>query len=144
MDYVLKLRELRRMKKLSQKEAADLSGVGEKSISSFETGQRIDAMKISQLHRLLETYGVTVREFFSDALDQRFAPWEFDETRIASDKVLGDLRSLPMSIQKNLLGKFQLMLDTASEIHAMDEKENNSFSMADETEAAWQMLTSRN
>ena len=37
MDLVLKLREVRRLRGLSQKDVARLSGVGEKTISSFET-----------------------------------------------------------------------------------------------------------
>ena len=41
MDLVLKLREIRRMRGLSQKDVARLSGVGAKTISSFETGERI-------------------------------------------------------------------------------------------------------
>lgn len=59
MDFVLKLRELRRLRGLSQKDAARLSGVGEKTLSSFETGQRIDTMKVSQLQALLTIYDVT-------------------------------------------------------------------------------------
>ena len=43
MDLVLKLRELRDLRGLSQKDVARLSGVGEKTISSFETGERIGA-----------------------------------------------------------------------------------------------------
>ena len=46
MDIVLKLRELRRYRGLSQKDVARRSGVGEKTLSSFETGERIDTMKI--------------------------------------------------------------------------------------------------
>ena len=53
MDLVLKLREVRRLKGLSQKDAARLSGVGEKTISSFETGERVGSMKLAQLRRLL-------------------------------------------------------------------------------------------
>ncbi|MGH9443123.1 MAG: helix-turn-helix domain-containing protein, partial [Thermoanaerobaculia bacterium] len=45
MDLVLKLRELRRMRGLSQREAALSSGIGEKTLSSFETGERIISMK---------------------------------------------------------------------------------------------------
>src|SRR5687768_16786940 len=53
MDLVLKLSELRRMRGLTQKDVARLSGVGAKTISSFETGQRITSLKLSQLERLL-------------------------------------------------------------------------------------------
>ena len=64
MDLVLKLREIRRMRNLSQKDVARLSGVGEKTISSFETGQRIGSLKLAQLNRLLKVYGLSETEFF--------------------------------------------------------------------------------
>ena len=69
MDIVLKLRELRRVRGLLQKEVAARSGVGEKTLSSFETGARIEAMKLAQLKRVLAVYGVTLAAFFSSALD---------------------------------------------------------------------------
>ena len=53
MDLVLKLREVRRLRGLSQKDVARLSGVGEKTISSFETGERVGSMKLEQLRKLL-------------------------------------------------------------------------------------------
>ena len=59
MDIVLKLRELRRLRGLSQKDVARLTGVGEKTISSFETSARIGSMKLSQLAKLLRVYGFT-------------------------------------------------------------------------------------
>ncbi|MGK2860257.1 MAG: helix-turn-helix domain-containing protein [Thermoanaerobaculia bacterium] len=74
MDIVLKLRELRRRRGLSQKDVGRLSGVGEKTVSSFETGDRIDAMKLSQLERLLSVYCVTLAYFFSDALASELSP----------------------------------------------------------------------
>lgn len=74
MDIVLKLRELRHHRGLSQKDVERLSGIGEKTLSSFETGERIDTMKIAQLRALLALYGVTEEEFFSDKLDKMFDP----------------------------------------------------------------------
>ena len=70
MDLVLKLREIRRLRGLSQKDVARLSGVGEKTISSFETGQRIGSLKISQLKRLLEVYGLTEADFFGGTVEK--------------------------------------------------------------------------
>src|SRR4051794_6635781 len=64
LDLVLKLRELRRMSGLSQKEAALSSAVGEKTLSSFETGERITSIKLAQLLALLAVYNVTPAEFF--------------------------------------------------------------------------------
>jgi predicted nucleotidyltransferase/transcriptional regulator with XRE-family HTH domain len=57
MGLVLKLRELRRLRGLTQKEVARLSGIGVKTISSFETGERIGSLELEQLERLLEVYG---------------------------------------------------------------------------------------
>ena len=68
MDFVIRLRELRARAGLTQEQAAARSGIGPKTISSFESGSRIDGMKISQLERLLAVYGATLAYFFSDAL----------------------------------------------------------------------------
>ncbi|MFA6954301.1 MAG: helix-turn-helix transcriptional regulator [Thermoanaerobaculia bacterium] len=68
MDHVIRLRELRARAGLTQEQAAEKSGIGAKTISSFESGTRIDAMKISQLERLLTVYGSTLPFFFSDQL----------------------------------------------------------------------------
>ena len=65
MDLVLKLREVRRMRGLSQKDVSRICGIGEKTISSFETGERIGSLKLAQLKRLLQAYGITESEFFS-------------------------------------------------------------------------------
>jgi len=64
-DPVLMLRESRRRKHLTQKMVAALCGVGEKTISSFETGERIERMKVSQLRKLLRVYGLTLAQFFT-------------------------------------------------------------------------------
>ena len=72
MDLVLKLREIRRLRGLSQKDVAKLSGVGEKTISSFETGQRIGSLKLAQLKKLLSVYGLS-REA-AVAFDARLKP----------------------------------------------------------------------
>lgn len=69
MDVVLKLRELRRQAGLSQKQVAARSGVGEKTLSSFETGERIGALKLTQLERVVAVYGLDLAAFFNPALD---------------------------------------------------------------------------
>src|SRR5205814_7538163 len=108
MDLVLKLRELRRMRGLSQKDVARLSGVGEKTISSFETGERIGSLKLAQLERLLAAYGLTDEEFFAGRIEQEIAPWELDENQMATARLLDELHTLPSSVQSSLLAKFQL------------------------------------
>ena len=84
MDLVLKLREIRRMRGLSQKDVARLSGVGAKTISSFETGERIGSLKLAQLKRLLAAYGLTEAEFFGGSVEREIAPWELNEEQTSN------------------------------------------------------------
>lgn len=72
IDVVLALREARRKRGLTQKEVALRSGVGVKTISSFETGARAGSLKVSQLQRLLSVYGLTLTEFFAWSPDDEF------------------------------------------------------------------------
>jgi len=112
MDIVLKLRELRHHRGLSQKDVARVAGVGEKTLSSFETGERIDTMKIAQLRVLLTLYGVTEEEFFSDKLDEMFDPTYVKEsTRI--DTIMERVSDLPEQVRIGILERVELMLDTA-------------------------------
>ncbi len=146
MDLVLKLREIRRLRGLSQKDVARLSGVGEKTISSFETGQRIGSLKLAQLKRLLGVYGLTEAEFFGGSVERQIAPWELDEDECAAQRLVDDLRVLPKPIQKTMLGKFQLMLETASAVHPSREmreiRDKRPSYVREQPE--WHMLTSRN
>ena len=123
MDLVLKLREIRRMRGLSQKDAAVLSGVGAKTISSFETGERIGSLKLAQLERLLAVYGLTQAEFFDGRVEKELAPWELDENQIATARLVDDLRALPATLQRALLAKFELMVETAADVHGAADKE---------------------
>src|SRR5919106_6009657 len=122
MDLVLKLREIRRLRGLSQKDVARLSGVGEKTISSFETGQRIGSLKLAQLKRLLKVYGLTEAEFFGGSVERQIAPWELGEDECAITRVFDDLRALPKPLQRTMLAKFQLMLETAADVHHLKDK----------------------
>ena len=112
MDLVLKLRELRDLRGLSQKDVARLSGVGEKTISSFETGERIGAMKISQLAKLLRIYGVTEEQFFSRAIEELFDP-DAISRRTREEQLVAGLLDLPADARNALLERFELMLDSA-------------------------------
>jgi transcriptional regulator with XRE-family HTH domain len=141
MDIVLKLRELRRMKGLSQKDVASRSGVGEKTISSFETGERIGSLKLSQLQQILRVYGLTEAEFFSQAIDSRIAPWDEEARhRAAMLRIVEEVATLPPAVQESLVEKFQLMADTAAQVHAMRGRPG----FRSEPVSEWQMLTSRN
>jgi transcriptional regulator with XRE-family HTH domain len=140
MDLVLKLREIRRMRGLSQKDVAKLSGVGEKTISSFETGQRIGALKLSQLKRLLSVYGLTEAQFFGGSVEKQIAPWELGEDEFATSRLVDDLKSLPKPLQRSMIAKFQLMLETATEVHQLRDK--RPAYVRDNPE--WHMLNARN
>lgn len=140
MDIVLKLREIRRMRGLSQKDVARISGVGEKTISSFETGQRIGSLKLTQLKNILKVYGMSETEFFGGSIEKEIAPWELDDEQMATARLLDDLHVLPKPVQKNLLGKFQLMVETIADVHHVKDKRPSYVRENPE----WQMLTSRN
>lgn len=140
MDLVLKLREIRRMRGLSQKDVAKLSGVGEKTISSFETGQRIGALKLAQLKRLLAVYGLKESEFFGGSIEKQIAPWELDEDEFAMTRVVDEMRALPSGTRRALLTKFQLMLETAADVQHLKHKRPAYVRENPE----WHMLTSRN
>lgn len=149
MDLVLKLREIRKLRGLSQKDVARISGVGEKTISSFETGQRIDSLKLAQLKRLLGVYGLTEAEFFGCSIERQIAPWELDEEESAAQRVVEDLRLLPKPVQKAMIAKMQLMLETATEVnHATHPTPSVRHTPMRGTRAAyeneWSMLNSRN
>ena len=140
MDLVLKLREIRRLRGLSQKDVAKLSGVGEKTISSFETGQRIGSLKLAQLKRMLSVYGISEAEFFGGSLERQIAPWELDADEFATTRLLDELRTLPKQLQTAMIAKFQLMLETASEVNQLKDKRPAFVRENPE----WHMLTSRN
>jgi transcriptional regulator with XRE-family HTH domain len=140
MDLVLKLREVRRLKGLSQKDVARLSGVGEKTISSFETGERVGSMKLAQLKRLLAVYDMTEADFFGGGVEKKIAPWELDQDQFATARMLDELQALPKPSQRNLLAKFQLMIETISDVHEPRDKRPRY--LRDDPD--WQMLASRN
>jgi len=112
MDLVLKLRELRRMRGLTQKDVGRMAGVGEKTVSSFETGERIGSLKISQLRRLLALYGVSEEEFFSRKLEQLFDP-DAVAQQSREEALLAGLEALPAAMRDALLERFELMLNAA-------------------------------
>jgi transcriptional regulator with XRE-family HTH domain len=128
------------MRGLSQKDVARMSGVGEKTISSFETGQRIGSLKLAQLKRLLKVYGMTDSEFFGGMVEKEIAPWELDQEEFATARMLDGLHLLPKPVQRTMLAKFQLMVETAADLHHI--KGKRPAYVADNPE--WHMLTSRN
>lgn len=125
MDLVLKLRELRRYRGLSQADAARKSGIGVKTLSSFETGERIESMKLTQLQQLLRVYQVTEAEFFSGAIEQLLAPWDHEpETEI--DRLVRTLRELPAGVQTLIVDKLRLAIDLARDLGTPDGRRNGT------------------
>ena len=117
MDLVLKLREIRRIRNLSQKDVARLSGVGEKTISSFETGQRIGSLKLAQLKRMLKVYGLSEADFFGASVEKEIAPWELNEEQMATQRLLDELNpSLLIPVAPDeplLLEQGEMLVDRA-------------------------------
>ncbi len=144
MDLVLKLREIRKLRGLSQKDVARLSGVGEKTISSFETGQRIGSLKLAQLKRLLGVYGLTEAEFFGGSVEREIAPWELDEDECATQRLFDDLRVLPKPVLRTMIGKFRLMVDTASELNTVSDRRRHRLLHDDSKDRDWKMMNSNN
>jgi transcriptional regulator with XRE-family HTH domain len=143
MDLVLKLREIRRLRGLSQKDVARISGVGEKTISSFETGQRIGSLKLAQLKRLLGVYGLTEAQFFGGSVEREIAPWELDEDDCAAQRLVEDLRALPKPVQRTMVSKFRLMVETASDLNTITNR-RPGFLREDTKDNDWKMLNSNN
>jgi transcriptional regulator with XRE-family HTH domain len=113
MDTVLKLRELRAHAGMTQEEVARRSQLGVKTISSFESGARIESMKVSQLEAILAVYKLTLPQFFSRAIERDLAPWESESP---TDTLLRRLESLPPDAQEALTEKISAMLDAAEAI----------------------------
>lgn len=123
MDIVLKLRELRRLRELSQKDVGRISGVGEKTLSSFESGARINTMKLSQLRRVLRVYNVTEEEFFSRKMEELFNPDALVERSREESLVVG-LGELAPSMRDALMERFELMLQAAQLAAASQQPRN--------------------
>ena len=109
MDIVLKLRELRARAQLNQNDVASRSGLGVKTISSFESGARISAMKMSQLERILAVYRVTLAQFYSRSLEHDLAPWETAGDPL--DEIARRIESLPPRMREIAVGRITGLLD---------------------------------
>ena len=112
MDTVLKLRELRARAGLTQEEVAARSGVGAKTLSSFESGARITSMKLAQLHAILGVYGITEADFFGAKLDRLLAPWDIGPPSDA-DNLFDALNMLPCTARTIVLDKLRVAIDVA-------------------------------
>ena len=110
VDLVLKLRELRRMRGLTQKQAEEKSGIGYRTISTFETAERITSMKLWQFLAILSAYDVTPAEFFGAGVEQAvFAELE----RLSKDEasLIAALRQLPDTSRTRLIDHFRANIE---------------------------------
>lgn len=113
MDIVLKLRELRRLRGLTQREAALSSGVGEKTLSAFETGERVTSMKLTQLLQLLAVYDMTPAEFFGDGVERQLFG-EFAGLEATELQILAAWRALPEHVRATAAERVLLMIEEAA------------------------------
>jgi hypothetical protein len=97
-------------------------------------------MKLAQLRRLLAVYGLTEAQFFGGAVEKEIAPWELGEEDFATSRLLDDLQALPKPLQRTMIAKFQLMLETAAEVHHLRDKRPAYVRENPE----WHMLNARN
>lgn len=109
MDLVLKLRELRARTGLTQEEVAERSRIGVKTISSFESGARIDSMKLSQLEAILRVYDISLAQFFSRSIEHDLAPWESPQDPI--DFIGRRIEALPPRARDAMIEKITTMID---------------------------------
>lgn len=73
MDFAIKLQRMRRAVGFTQKQLAKHSKVGEKTLSTFESGWRTDSITVAQLMALTSACGYTVAEFMEKRADE-FGP----------------------------------------------------------------------
>ncbi len=109
MDIPLKLKELRRLSGLSQKDVAELSGIGEKTLSSFETGERIASMKLLQLMQVLQVYRLTPAEFFGGKVEEKLFT-ELEGLSPSEFALIRALRSLSDTARLKIEDAFLAML----------------------------------
>jgi transcriptional regulator with XRE-family HTH domain len=140
MDIVIRLRELRRIRGLSQREVSRLTGIGFRTISGFETGTRIGSMKLAQLESLLEVYGVSKSEFFGEELELMLTPWDAEIERNQKERLLHEIEALPKEARHKLLPKIRTMLKTAAEIYETDFTDH----MMRVRDSDWQLMVSSN
>jgi len=117
--------------------------VGEKTISSFETGNRIGSLKLAQLRRLLAAYGLSEADFFGATIEKEIAPWELDQDQMATVRLLDELHGLPKAAQRTLVSKFPAHWSDARRGCAAGARETCP-AISPRREPDWQMLNSRN
>lgn len=80
MDVGARIRELRKLKKLSERELAELTSISQPVINRLENNAR--AADVDSIERICTALGITLADFFSDQ-----APEVQPEVRRICDKV---------------------------------------------------------
>jgi hypothetical protein len=98
---------------------------------------------------MLGVYGLTESEFFGGTVERQIAPWELDDEENAAQRLVEELRGLPRPVQKTMVAKFELMLETATAVDRV-KRADETKQVTDKRpayvrdEPEWHMLTSRN
>ena len=79
-------------------------------------------------------------DFFGGSVERQIAPWELDSDQMATARMLDELHALPKPVQRNLLAKFQLMVEAVADVHHIKAKRPSYVQESPD----WHMLNSRN
>lgn len=71
-ELSIRLRDCRLRAGLLQRHAAKRSGIGWRSISSWESGRAIRSLTVENLLRLLVAYEVSPEHFFDERFEERW------------------------------------------------------------------------
>lgn len=96
-----RLRSLRRKKRLSQQQVADLSSIGKAMVSKIETGRVIPTLPV--LFRFLRAVDCSAEEFFQ-GVDNRSTPRYVHRTAASSEPLERELASLGFQYYELLEG----------------------------------------
>jgi transcriptional regulator with XRE-family HTH domain len=110
MSIASRLKDVRKGAGLSEKELARLSGVHEKTISSYESGRRIGRMKIEHLVKMLAVIGMSLPVFFMSVDEERETVAMNAEDGPAF-RFFDRFMALPEDTQRALLPAFHLLTD---------------------------------
>lgn len=110
MDMASRLEEVRKAAGLSQKELGRLCGVGEKTISSYESGRRIGRMKIDHLMKILSVLGLTLPVFFT-GVDAAVSIPGMNAEDTPAFRFFDRFMALPEETQVVLIPAFNLLTD---------------------------------
>jgi transcriptional regulator with XRE-family HTH domain len=110
VDLATRLQEVRKASGLNQKQVAALSGVHEKTLSSYESNRRIGRMKIEHLLKILAVVGMSPAEFFA-GIDEVPRPVGMNAEDTPAFLLFDRFMALPAETQNALIPAFHLLID---------------------------------